>query len=1625
MQPDLGTPGMATYVEFIGERDRTNFFGTSTERYWLNNGDPADEIEVSFRNPEDGLVIGPVVNTWQNRLLSTIIFVSPDYTPQSGSLTQDWETSVRKTIDVSINGSVLASYDFYIVIPQSIWGNLGGKSVFGEGTGNEYIGKMSPRNAIIVDSLDLGAGLSYRFSKNDPDPSTPGNEAYLPVTLLSVGPIVGGTGTIIDVSTNDKNGGPGGGGGAGIWCDFVGTSSSGGEGFTGGAGGGHRPITGNVTWRDAGNGSGNTGYRDVPSNDGVLKTRGGESINGVTGGEIVQDQGGGGGTGHPFGESGVGWNEGGTVTSVGYGGGSGGKERTPGGHAGYASEGLDTGNDNGQPGNRHGNDEIVPLAGGSGGSTGNPQPRAPFFLPECSGDGGGGGGALRIFAPLISNININASGANGGSSDANDSGGAGSGGAVDINAKTDIASVSADVQGGANGGYGYIRANFRGGTVARQPSLAPLNYRVSSDTTKYIQDPTNYNITGFKPPNSTLNAFLWVDGEWNYIGDVTGAQNDYDYNLTEFSQNGDFSYFVPLYSGTSSSTGLYDYDPALVFSQSGWNILRADPQPDIIARNFTIELPICGGDEVVLDSIKVVNNGTADFTFDFDPNSDFPNDGGYEYLGPTGNVIVPAQDSIYLQFRFTFVSGEGSKTAAMVLKPLDPNQSDIRVIITINPIISEIQYLDMQDNPITELDLGDVCVDSTLIARFKVVNKSLRGAYEFLGTGLRPGGPNPLIGATTFVLTDGTINASSIPRNDTTIVTANIITSGRVDGGTPFGITSIQCPEDTTYLQLNFNVIRNQLVFDNIGDQNFGPQLVNVGGERRILLRNNGNGTIELNQDPPAASPEFIFSNYEPVGTQRLAPGDSVTLVYTFRPNQLGVRSTNFNWIPDPTDQSCFTELAFSLTGRGIEQAVGISDDIFLDTLYHCIDVNSQPFIYNFDATNVVLKNQGTDLNPKWYDIDQTSDFFNNTPRFESAIFRSDGRQVTITDNVLSQNDTVYVDVLFDPDEDARGLYEAEVIFEVYPEGGDPNNATEISMFIRGVVDSLQYTTDESDGVNDRILDFGEIPLNTTSAPMSVDIELLSSLQRVATFQATGGGTIDDIRVTPASATLTRTNPTRTFDITVEALEFNNGVQNTVDYSLQFINNCGESEQFFVRYNVIRANLLDPQELILGVHAPCDSVRIVTAIRNTGKVSATIDSMKVDTFQTRIFNAPDGINVAANSDDDIPEFVISASDLGLGDFVLPVKIYTTENGELDSLEFNARGRVSNGFDPNPVVVDLGRVVVGNTVTFSELIAKEPGMDISLDVFTDGGENPGILTITNPNDLESPLLAGDFNIDFEFTPTAVGLFQSTAQIEYTIQSKNPGDPDCPLVLPITFTGEAVPGASITFRAEEFVDPVDPLAGNIDIPIYAQITEGVSTITLDQINGLGLTFNKTLFDPEEISEGTMRVLAQTGDDATIGIDLTNVTITDTENVLTTISGRPMLGNSQRTDLTIDLSNLSILPEGLVSDTTAIDGVLTIIVCEDDEGVRLLDYVEPFDVTVSQHAEVVALELSAPYTGDYSIEIYDVAGRRLFYDSWQSGGRETLYKYIPKSNIARGLVYLRYVNGLNQKIVPMVLD
>ncbi|GEM_PF-4008850 len=569
--PDIGTNQMNTYVEIVAPYYGLGSFGPDS-LYANNSG---DFVRVMCSNPLDTskLTIGPVVVSWNGRLISTQIFVSSCHIPNSS----DWralDSGFRVPIKVIVNGQSSNSDTFFIVRPTpaivtSLSGVLGAGGIWGV---------RSKRGALLFDSLIL-SGSTYTISTADCDPAQIGNQGFLPANILSKGPIHLVSGAFISVNASGRTAGPGGGGGS---MGDGPTTDSGGSGYTGGSPGesepGKCPATGGLGTGGVGNvNAGGIGLNGIPTEPSDVPQC-----------EYF------GGSGNPFISS-----SGGILDHN--------KHEGDGNGGGFATAGEDGRGERGNTPERggivNGNPMLIPLMGGSGGGGSNEFCTCDGSSPGAAG--GGGGGALLLYGSKLSlsgtTISSNgASGVTGGSGCVGHGsvGGCGSGGGVILESKLASSFPSITVAGGTsihthslagNGGQGRVRVD---GPQTVSPSVTPSaasTYRgLSTDTTAFSSG--TVTLTGTGSGDSIRVYSKTGNGPWLLSASISNYSSNSWSHVFSFDPT-KTTYLVAVQSVPYTITDTATRQPSWVMSQSAANRLStiseiASSRPNTIGNAF-------------------------------------------------------------------------------------------------------------------------------------------------------------------------------------------------------------------------------------------------------------------------------------------------------------------------------------------------------------------------------------------------------------------------------------------------------------------------------------------------------------------------------------------------------------------------------------------------------------------------------------------------------------------------------------------------------------------------------------------------------------------------------------------------------------------------------------------------------------------------------------------------------------------------------------------------------------------------------------------------------------------------------------------------------------------------------
>lgn len=1566
MLPDIGAPAMNVYVEFIAHADSTGYFGTSG-LIWGANG---DDVVIAPLNSadEDKITFSPPMVSWGGRLLSSQAFINPELEPNSDDwekLTSEFKIPIAVTVTSGGWTRTLALDTFYIVRPTKI-GDLSSNLANRLGAGS--LGKRSPRGAMVVDSI-LFRDFTYSVNLIDCDPNTPGNQGYLPFVLLSMGPIRSASGSpaTIDVSGTDAggyetgesgDGGPGGGGGGGRVCDAnpggnYKDGNPGGNGFTGGGGGGRN--TGG--W--PGQSFGLLAAGEATGNDGA-------SLNGLlpgmqyTGGSAGAENAGG-GTGHPFGASGLAGTNGNETLNGGYGAGSGFKRDWEGGSGGYATIGTGI---NSSYGHVHGNNQLVPLAGGSGGASGNPEGNPSLSgNDDCSGGGGGGGGAIRIFATDLEGVQINASGGKGGNEpNEQDYGGSGSGGAVEINAKMHVEDVNVNIQGGflssrprrgdnggSAGGEGRSRIDRKSdANIAFSPINPQSAFRGPTSDTLTFPDDRIFTLRGSSTGN--LRAFLKPEsGDWTEITTDLIQINDNWFIDFDFSQEKDLYYYFVLLQRlpNAGQDDKYAAGTDYIFSQAAANVIQFAPGQPEIEGDSTLSLIAVECEGIfVQDTVFLFNLGEAPLDLEIE-NAYFAVGDGLSIVGVAGTNPVPIDDTVGVIVRYDYVTGHtGTVRDTLFISHNDMDDDEnpwkVAIDITFDELSGEVYSVNNSIAPADTIITG-VCRGESISGAFRFLNTSIFDyfldidadhpnlRFNLAGDSLAPMGVMKRI---EFTFDDVNTDKSK----DSVLIQVDMYAAN--------------CSDLVDSFVLLINIIDVEYTMEEAID--YGTVLIGQRVERVITFTNEDDISVYIDPFTFVSPPyEFVSSDPEFMGQPIvLSPGESMTFTVRFSPENPGGFTDEMIFyvtkVNPFNNESCNDEMSVDLTGNGIELGLVIPDKLDFGTIRSClkdtmdIKIYSKPdFLLDFNLPK----------SPEIKGVDAAQ--FRIISTLPANI--SYPYQWTIRDTV--SKDTVTYRIEFDASIGAPGSKNAFFTLYTSISGAD-------SLIIPLFADS-----EAAD------LTLNPIPIETGDVNLFADNEVQLEITNNGSLQELIN-TIDydnpNVSIQSGLPLLLGAGETRTITLTVTFFQIGDY---EVPFDLLIEQPCEYSFADTIRANVLEAVPEFLTSIDLGKVTVCDDTTFTFSMSNSGE-------FKYEVGPLQLFNQTDTVFTLNELTNFNPRAVINPGDtvdMVEITFANPGKpgIYTVTLGfAMISNTKYVTGSVSITIEvigsslsvtPEPINFDV--VVEGMPRQRNVKMSNEGNFDIYINSVSLSNAQEFTLTPQlPPNYLLSP---GEF-VDFTITLTPQAAFltyQESLIIDYTYES-------CDTQKYVEIWGESTDRKILRLVFDDLV--AEPDEDNYEIPLKAVIEDAGNYSADVQVSSVTISFNRSLFYPSSVSTG--EITSNTTSDnrryVTVNMLKSMLKVSGDTTDLFRLRGYTMLGDAELTDFAIENAEVDI--SGAVNDTNLVNGSLRIEICEAG-GARLLEFSSPASIEITPNPAESELRISvfALEKGHYAMRLVDQLG------------------------------------------------
>ncbi|MBI3260297.1 MAG: choice-of-anchor D domain-containing protein [Ignavibacteriae bacterium] len=1521
--PDIGTPNMNTYIEIIAPNNANGSFGA--DGLYLNN--PTEKVRVECVNPLDTnkIVIGPIVVSWGGRLISSQIFVRiPVIEPK----TEDWkllDKEYRIPIRVFASGQYSNVDTFYIVKPYSFGDkSASSETILGEGT----LGIRSRRGAMLVDRMILG-DRTYTVSTADCDPWTPGNQGYLPFIVLTKGKITGTSNTIISADATNQNGGPGGGGGGGQFCDFKLTNMNGGNGYSGGGRGGRNSS-----------GLGDAYMPATISSSG--SDANGVSLNGMAGGTSPSYESAGGGSGHPFGTSGVGCATGTNCPTVGgFGGGSGRENNESGGGGGFYTQGRHSTSSSATGGNIVGNSCLVPFAGGSGGASGNP--KASILQPtSCGGEGGGGGGAISLYAYSISSIQCHSVGASGGNGDNANNGGSGSGGSVILMSKYDITNcTNINVSGGnknPSGGAGRFRYDA---LMDIQPpilaSFAGSKYQgPTTDITTIIKRLASITISSNGQP---FLIFLRPEfGQWIIIDSVIGTTGGKYTKVIDLTNTASYPqmryYLVAMQRVMNPDVSSYTAEPILVMSQAAANILRLGNEPIINSnsRDRSLNTLVCP-DDIYYDTVNVLNEGVNPLIIS---SANFiKNNQGFTLIKPSSfpvSILKGSPEKFIVQYTKPPIGGSFlTDTLYLVNNDPEVGKNPWKISYRGNRDTIALVFEDpSRSKVIDEYDFGKICVspDRENEATLFLLNRSSlpisvsdinlfdqsNFSYSIATNTIQPGYSEP--------------------------IKVRFKARSRMPIETKLVATLKECNYTRTLI-LKAEGIETQLDF--VGTGQFSA--VKVGDKKQvtIVLKNNGSAPASLQDFPPLPAPFKIIS-VKPQLPAIILPGTEVTISCEYSPTGMGDDTATLIGVSLLQDGGCRDSATILLAGKGVQSEVMLSASfIDMGIVAQCDSKLDSIKLTSLGIADLVIKNKPiiTGTNAAAFTI----------------------TNLTQPPTLLKTNASIVYIIKFTPSMGVSGLNTAILSIET----DDPKNPI-IDIPISAIQRSLQVDIPP-------FISLGSVPIPgngdsiitiTNTSPFDAKLIRIISSQQAAT-------------VNPTAATLAASGGSASFTITFPATS--GGILRD---SLKFVFDqpCKDTITCYIEVTGIETTLGFRNELnfldVLSCRMRADSV----SYSNTGLADLTINSMVIKGNDAAVFSFSSPMTspvILAPLETRKWEVIFNPTYTTDGLKTAQVIANATVNGVNRDYITLLRGERKSIIITAPDQITFGSIESLLTATQRLTLTNTSTETVKIDTFrfsqtgTDFSAN-----LELPRTFPLTLAPGeDATMIVKFAPLAEKTWIDT--MHFSISQPCP---DERLVI-VTGTGLPTVRTIISLPVDTLVDPTKI---NYKIPIRAELSP--SNLSLSKVSFTAeFEFDKRIFLPLSVNHGTMTTRIDTlREKRIVTINVDNADISKATPIIAEIIGNALLGSVESDSLT--WRNFA-WTAGTAAQIDALNnGYLKLTICERGGNRLISDTLRAFGIAARPQPATGELSLSVATVelGQHSVEIVNTSGQQVFHSAWE---------------------------------------
>jgi hypothetical protein len=254
--------------------------------------------------------------------------------------------------------------------------------------------------------------------------------------------------------------------------------------------------------------------------------------------------------------------------------------------------------------------------------------------------------------------------------------------------------------------------------------------------------------------------------------------------------------------------------------------------------------------------------------------------------------------------------------------------------------------------------------------------------------------------------------------------------------------------------------------------------------------------------------------------------------------------------------------------------------------------------------------------------------------------------------------------------------------------------------------------------------------------------------------------------------------------------------------------------------------------------------------------------------------------------------------------------------------------------------------------------------------------------------------------------SVGNFDAVLNVEVSLEN------GCSYIVPVNLLANATEGDTLYVYAKDMLE-VEPNIDNFKIPIYGRISNIANEDGKNvdaRITRMNISFNKTVFFPMSVTNGSLKSMITNPSLTTIEIDMeSSVNVTEDEILLTELVGATLLGN-EKDNLIIIESSVETQDSIGISQIRGNNSFFNLTICQEG-GDRLLEYKDGLDYDLRQINGKISIDATLIESGKHTFSIMDMTGKKTLIseiERTRDSDSEISLEY-DISNLTSGVYYI----------------